>query len=97
VAYYCSAAYTPETTTPATARHGSTPCAKVKEKAWEALIRSVQGWSKDLDFSRRRWLPRQIDVDKVSGEVIKDIVLTANLTPRKCLGFKTLPGDSQKA
>ena len=37
----------------------------------------------------RRWLPRQIDIDKVSDEEIQDIVMTANLTPRKCLGFKT--------
>ena len=37
----------------------------------------------------RRWLPRQIDIDKVSDEDIQDIILTANLTPRKCLGFKT--------
>ena len=35
----------------------------------------------------RRWLPRQTDVDKVSDEEIQDIA--ANLTPRKCLGFKT--------
>jgi IS30 family transposase len=39
--------------------------------------------------SGRRWLPRQIDIDKVSDEEIQDIVMTANLTPRKCLGFKT--------
>jgi transposase, IS30 family len=37
----------------------------------------------------RRWLPRQIDIDKLSDEEIQDIVITANLTPRKCLGFKT--------
>ena len=37
----------------------------------------------------RRWLPRQIDIDKVSDKEIQDIVVTANLTPRKCLGFKT--------
>ena len=37
----------------------------------------------------RRWLPRQIDIDQVSAEEIQDIVITANLTPRKCLGFKT--------
>ena len=37
----------------------------------------------------RRWLPRHIDIDKVSDEDIQDIVLTASLTPRKCLGFKT--------
>src|ERR1700730_8903353 len=29
----------------------------------------------------RRWLPRHIDIDKVSDEEIQDIVLTANLTP----------------
>jgi hypothetical protein len=37
----------------------------------------------------RRWFPRQIDIDQVSDEEIQDIVITANLTPRKCLGFKT--------
>jgi IS30 family transposase len=37
----------------------------------------------------RRWLPRHIDVDRLSDEDISEIVLTANLTPRKCLGFKT--------
>ena len=37
----------------------------------------------------RRWLLRQIDIDQVSDEEIQDIVITANLTPRKCLGFKT--------
>jgi IS30 family transposase len=37
----------------------------------------------------RRWLPRHTDIDKVSDEEIQDIVLTTNLTPRKCLGFKT--------
>jgi transposase, IS30 family len=37
----------------------------------------------------RRWLRRQIDIDRVSDEEIQDMVLTANLTPRKCLTFKT--------
>jgi hypothetical protein len=36
-----------------------------------------------------RWLPRNIDVDWLLDEVIQEIVLTANLTERKCLGFKT--------
>ena len=35
------------------------------------------------------WLPRHIDIDRLSDEEIQDIVITANLTPRKCLGFKT--------
>jgi transposase, IS30 family len=33
----------------------------------------------------RRWLPRQIDINTVSGEEIQDIVLTANLTAGTCL------------
>jgi IS30 family transposase len=37
----------------------------------------------------RRWLPRHIDIDGLADEEVQDIVLTANLTPRKCLGFKT--------
>ena len=37
----------------------------------------------------RRWLPRHIDLDQLSDEEIQDIVVTTNLTPRKCLGFKT--------
>jgi transposase, IS30 family len=34
----------------------------------------------------RRWLPRH---DIVLDEEIQDIALTANLTPKKCLGFKS--------
>jgi transposase, IS30 family len=38
----------------------------------------------------RRWLPPQIDIDKVSDQKMQDIVITTTtLTPRKCLGFKT--------
>ena len=37
----------------------------------------------------RRWLPRQLDIDQLSDEDIQEIVLTANLIPRKYLGFKT--------
>jgi IS30 family transposase len=37
----------------------------------------------------RRWLPRNLDIDQLSDQDIQKIVLTANLTPRKCLGFKT--------
>src|ERR1700757_1489162 len=37
----------------------------------------------------RRWLPRHIDIDHLSDDEIQDIVITSNLTPRKCLGFKT--------
>jgi hypothetical protein len=36
----------------------------------------------------RRWLPRHL-IDRTSDQDIQEIVLTTNLTPRKCLGFKT--------
>ena len=32
------------------------------------------------------WLPRHIDIDRLSDEEIQDIVITANLTPRQMLG-----------
>lgn len=37
----------------------------------------------------RRDLPRNFDIDKLSEEELQDIVLSHNLTPRKCLGFVT--------
>ncbi len=37
----------------------------------------------------RRWLPRQTDLDDLTDEDIQDIAMSLNLTPRKCLGFKT--------
>ena len=37
----------------------------------------------------RRWLPRQTDLDELSDEDIQDVAMTINLTPRKCLGFRS--------
>ena len=37
----------------------------------------------------RRWLPRQTNLDDVSDEDMTEIVMTYNLTPRKCLGYRT--------
>jgi IS30 family transposase len=37
----------------------------------------------------RRWLPRNMDIDALDDEDLQEIVFTANLTPRKCLGYKT--------
>ena len=45
----------------------------------------------------RRWLPRQIDIDQVSDEEIQDIVITANLTPRKCWASRPLSRRSSKS
>ena len=37
----------------------------------------------------RRWLPRKMDLDALSDEDIEEIAMTMNLTPRKCLGFRS--------
>lgn len=37
----------------------------------------------------RRWIPRSTDLDTLSDAERQDIVMSYNLTPRKCLGFKT--------
>ena len=37
----------------------------------------------------RRWLPRQTNIDDLSDEGLQEIVMTYNLTPRKCLGYIT--------
>jgi IS30 family transposase len=37
----------------------------------------------------RRWLPRQTNLDDISDEDMQEIVMTYNLTPRKCLGYRT--------
>jgi len=37
----------------------------------------------------RRWLPRRTDLDAMDDEDIQEIAMTLNLTPRKCLGFRS--------
>jgi IS30 family transposase len=37
----------------------------------------------------RRWLPRQSNIDDLADEDLQEIVMTYNLTPRKCLGYLT--------
>ncbi len=37
----------------------------------------------------RRWLPRQTNIDDLSDENLQEIIMTYNLTPRKCLGYIT--------
>ncbi|MEM6660743.1 MAG: hypothetical protein AAF666_01075 [Pseudomonadota bacterium] len=50
-------------------------------------------WQKgavDNDNGRlRRWLPRRTNLDHVSDEDMAKILMTHNLTPRKCLGYRT--------
>ncbi len=47
------------------------------------------GGVEDANGRLRRWLLRDIDLDVLSDQDIQDIAVTANLTPRKCLGYKT--------
>ena len=37
----------------------------------------------------RRWLPRGADLDTISEDDIQDIAMTINLTPRKCLRYRS--------
>ena len=37
----------------------------------------------------RRHLPRDLDLDALNEAELQEIILTHNLTPRKCLGFLT--------
>ena len=37
----------------------------------------------------RRWLPRGTDLDEFSEDDIQEIAMTINLTPRKCLGYRS--------
>src|SRR4051812_30115162 len=53
-----------------------------------------KGGVKNANGRLRRWLPRHLDIDQMSDKKTQDIVMpanltTANLTPRKCLGFLT--------
>lgn len=38
----------------------------------------------------RRWLPRRADLDEISEQDIQEIAMTINLTPRKCLSYRSL-------
>ncbi len=35
-------------------------------------------------------IARNLDIDALDEQELQDVVFTANLTPRKCLGYKTL-------
>lgn len=37
----------------------------------------------------RRWLPRRTDLDDISEDDIQEIAMTINLTPRKCLRYRS--------
>ena len=37
----------------------------------------------------RRWLPHSTDLDELGEADIQEIAMTINLTPRKCLGYRS--------
>jgi IS30 family transposase len=48
-----------------------------------------KGGVENINGRLRRDLPRHLDIDAMNDEDFADINLMHNLTPRKCLGFKT--------
>ncbi len=48
-----------------------------------------KGTVENTNARLRRDLPRKLDIDKMADHDLQDIVLMHNLTPRKCLDFKT--------
>ena len=48
-----------------------------------------KGGIENMNGRIRRWFPRSTDLDDLTDEDIQDIAMSLNLTPRKCLGFKT--------
>jgi transposase, IS30 family len=55
----------------------------------DAYAPCKKGGRENANGRLRRWLPRHLDIDRTSDQDIQEIALTTNLTPRKCLGFKT--------
>ena len=62
-----------------------------KMSTWfcDAYASWQKGAVKNMNGRLRRDLPRNQNIDKISEEELQDIILSHNLTPRKCIGFKT--------
>src|SRR5918911_458702 len=75
---------------PAFARHGllASACSMA---TWfcDAYASWQKGAVENANGRLRRDLPRDLDLDALSDAELQEIVLTHNLTPRKCLGFLT--------
>jgi transposase, IS30 family len=72
------------------ARHGllASACAMT---TWfcDAYASWQKGAAENANGRLRRDLPRDLDLDALTDAELQEIVLTHNLTPRKCLGFLT--------
>ena len=63
------------------------PTTRLRDGLGEFLLPS--GSIGAFELLTLRWLPRHLDIDRTSDQDIQEIVVTTNLTPRKCLAFKT--------
>jgi transposase, IS30 family len=72
------------------ARHGllASACAMT---TWfcDAYASWQKGAVENANGRLRRDLPRELDLDALTDAELQEVVLTHNLTPRKCLGFLT--------
>ena len=65
---------------------GRALCAAVEHHGYASW---QKGGIENANGRLRRWLPRQTNLDDISDEDMQEIVMTYNLTPRKCLGYIT--------
>ncbi len=56
---------------------------------FDAYASWQKGGVENANGRLRRWLPRRTDLDTMTDEDIQEIAMTLNLTPRKCLGFRS--------
>jgi IS30 family transposase len=72
------------------ARHGllASACA-ITTWFCDAYASWQKGAVENANGRLRRDLPRDLDLDSITDAELQEIVLTHNLTPRKCLGFLT--------
>jgi hypothetical protein len=72
------------------ARHGLLASARAMA-TWscDACASWQKGAVENANGRLRRDLPRDLNLDALSGAELQEIILSHNLTPRKCLGFLT--------
>ena len=61
----------------------------IKTYFCDAYASWQKGGVENTNGRLRYFLPKRMDLDKVSEKDIEDIIMTYNLTPRKCLNWKT--------
>ena len=56
---------------------------------WDAHASWQKSGVQNANGRIRRWLPRGTDLDEISEQDIQEIAMTINLTPRKCLSYRS--------